>query len=248
MSEIKGFSGKEPVAEAIAQVLAGDENAYGIIYKCCDGRLRASVVSHYKHYGPDFVDEVVARTHVWVYSNLNQYDSTRSAFQTWMNWQSRAMAKKVLREWRPTRQQSFDDDAQATLGGVSDDPADAYEVEKNSRTLWEEYGALAEDGRLSIALHDIDRQTFDVTARHLSMDVNKVRRRRNGALAELRRRLKRRGIGVRSCTMPEPPVWSGRSETASDDDWTATVTARLPFVPDDLTGAAEEPEPKGDDT
>lgn len=244
MSEIEGSSGKEPVAEAIAQVLAGDENAYEIIYKCCDARLRAFVAARHNRRGPDFVDEVAARTHVWAFRHLGGYDAARGAsFQTWLNLQSRNEAQAVAIERYGRRFERLDEIRHAPVLDVVPDPADVRARDESARELWREYEALAEEGRLSVALHDIDGRSFPAIARHMSMTVSKVRRMREGALWKLRRRLRRLGIGARNCTVPGPPAWSGRNDTGYDDDWAASVTAVLPDGPDELVGVGAEPVP-----
>ena len=242
MSENQGNTRKESIAEAIAQVLAGDVNAYEIIYKHCDQPLRSFVTSRYGSRDRDFVDEVLSRTHIYAFAHLRAYDAGRGAsFQTWLNLQSRNEARMVAIERYSPRFEPLDEDRHAPVIGIVPDPADVHRASENSRVLWQEYRAMAEAGRLSIAFHDMEERTFAVTARHMSMTVAKVRRMRDGALAELRRRLRRLGLGARSFAVPEPPLWSVRSDTGCESSWNEPASVMEPDGPDERSRSATEP-------
>lgn len=247
VSENQGNTRKESIAEAISKVLAGDVNAYEIIYKNCDEPLRSFVTSRYGGRGRYFVDEVLSRTHIYAFAHLGAYDAGRGAsFQTWLNWQSRNEARMVAIERYGPRFEPLDEDVHAPVIGIVPDPADVHRADENCRVLWQEYRALAEAGRLSIAFHDIEERTFAVTARHMSMTVAKVRRMRDGALAELRRRLRRLGLGARSFAVPEPPLWSVRSDTGRENGWSEPAGVMEPDGSDERSCSVTEPIPMGE--
>ena len=231
------------VRQALERVLAGDVNAYEVVYEVCDGSLRSFLGSRYGHMGGDFVDEVAIRTHEHVLSQLHKFDSDRGAsFQTWLNWQSRNVAHKVMAEWYGPKLVSFDEDRHAGYVATVAGPEEQYEVRERNRVLRQELKSLDEQGRLSIARHDLAGQTFHVTARHLGMTVSKMRRYRHGALAELRKRLTRRGIRPVEVDSTPGPVWYGHNTTGDEDDWTAPTCSVLPDGPDTLVGAAARTE------
>jgi hypothetical protein len=133
---------------------------------------------------------------------------------------------------------SFDEEMHEPWTRPVPGPAEECEARMRSRLLWQEYEALAREGRLSIALHDIAGRTLAETARELGMPLMRVRRLLERNHGSLRKRLKR--LGVRPVE-PEPHygrVWTEPDDTGYDDDWTASVTAVLPDGPDTLVGAA----------
>jgi RNA polymerase sigma factor (sigma-70 family) len=194
VSENQGNPRKEQVAEAIAQVLAGDENAYEIIYKCCDARLRAFAGRRYGRLGDDLVEEVVVRTHSRAFKFLGRYNPGRSSFMTWMFWQARAAAHEVMDERFDPRMRRLEEDLAVEYVTQATDPAREHERNERSRVLGEELDALSEQGRLSIAYHDMGGWTYDATALALGRTAAQVRYVRKLGLAELRRRLERRGV------------------------------------------------------
>jgi DNA-directed RNA polymerase specialized sigma24 family protein len=243
---------KQEVTDAIQRVLKGDVDSYAIIHKQTDSSLRSFIGSRYGHLGNDFVDEVAIRTHEFGFANLNSYNTDRDAtLQTWLNLRSLNVAGEVLAERldlhrlgprgarrRVVVSESFNDEVHALQAGSVPGPAEDYDARMRSRLLWQEYEALASEGRLSIALHDLAGRTLAETARETGMPLIRVRRLLERNHHGLRKRLKR--LDVRPVE-PEPHygrVWSEPDDTGYDDDWAATSMAYLPDDPDTLVGAA----------
>jgi len=241
------------VSAARQRVLDGDENSYDVIYQDCDSSLRSFIGARYGHLGKDFVDEVAIRTHEYVLTRLDKYKSDKDAsFQTWLNLRSLNVAGEVLVERYGLRRigprhgkrrrvavsESYDEETHAQRARPVPGPDEEYEARMRSRRLWQEYEALAREGRLSIALHDLAGRTLAETAQELDMPLIRVRRLLERNHHRLRKRLKR--LDVRPVE-PEPHygrVWSEPDDTGYDDDWTATPMAYLPDDPDTLVGAA----------
>jgi DNA-directed RNA polymerase specialized sigma24 family protein len=244
---------------AISRVLAGEVNAYEGIYVACDRSLRSHIGSRYGRLGDDFVKEVAIRTHEYVCTHLNLYNSDEGAsLQTWVNDQSLRIAGEALADWHGLRRltqpdgtrkrvavlEPFDEERHARYAGTAPGPAEEYEAKMRSRQLWQEYQALARDGRLSIALHDLAGLTLAETAERLNLPLIRVRRLLEQNHKALARWLRRRGY--RPCA-PEPHygrVWHGFDDTGYDEDWTASVTAVLPEDPPSLAGAEARALPK----
>jgi len=236
---------KQEVADAIRRVLSGDADAYEVIYRLCDGPLQSFVASRYGHRGGRFVTEVVARTHTRAFLLLGQYDEDKGAsFLTWYCWQSRRVASEVEAELSDPRRVRYDETRHEAWTGTVAGPAEVYEDERRSRVLREEREALSEDGRLSVSLHDKDGLTFDETAEATGLPVIRVRRKREQALAVMKRRLQERGVRPVEVDSTPAPVFYGWDYTEPDDDFTESVTAVLPDDPDTLVGAAAKDEDK----
>jgi len=242
------------VADAVTRVLNGDVQAYETIYRACDRGLRAFVGRRYGHLGDDFVSEVAIRTHGYAFSHLAQYNPKREAtFQTWLNLRSLNVAGEVMAERaelhrlgprggrrRVALSVPYDEEKHAHKAGSVPGPAEEYEAKMRSRLLWQEYEALAREGRLSVALHDIAGLTLAETARELDMPLIRVRRLLEQNHRGLRRGLRRRG--VIAAEPAEPYYGRVRTDTGYDDDWTATSMAYLPDDPDTLVGVAAKSE------
>ncbi len=234
---------KQEVTRAIQRVLAGDVDSYESIYNLTDRPLRAFIGSRYGYFGSDFVDEVAINTHEYSLTRLNKYDPDKGAsFQTWLNWQSLNVARKVRVEWFGPRVVPVDADRLDLLVSSVPDPAETSEAARRSRVLSQEYERLTEDGRLSIGLHDLEGLTFADTAQQAGLSVGKVRRKREQTLAVLKRRLQERGVSATERDSTPVPVWYGWDNTGYDDDWTASVTAILPDGPAEPVAAAAEEE------
>jgi RNA polymerase sigma factor (sigma-70 family) len=233
------------VANAIRRVLAGDVEAYEVVYVACDSSLRAFIGRHYAWAGPDFVEEVAVRSHERALARLHAYNQDRGAsFLTWLCWQSRSVASAVVREWYGPRLVSYDESVHGTWAVTQSGPAEVYEDERRSRVVREELESLPEEGRQSVVLHDRDGLTFAETAKAAGTTVWKTRRRRAQALAVLKRRLQERGVRPVEVDFTPPPVYHGWDRTEPDDDWCATVGAVLPDGPDTLHGADAKEEPE----
>jgi len=236
-------SGKDIVA-AIQRVLDGDVDSYELIYRASDPSLRSFIGYRYGYLGSDCVDEVAIRTHEYVYSHLDKYDSDRGAsFQTWMNWQTPNIARQVRAEWFSRRSVSFDEEKHETWAGTLAGPDELVEAERRTRVIRQEYESLAGEERLSIGLHDVEGLTFADSADVAGTSVGRVRWQRRRGLALLKRRLRNRGIRPCDVDTTPVPVWHGRDNTPEDDDFTSSVTATLPVDPDPLNDAAEEEVP-----
>jgi len=114
------------------------------------------------------------------------------------------------------------------------------EAERRTRVLRQEYERLAENERLSIGLHDIEGLMLAASAEIAGKSVGSLRRRRERGLAVLRHRMQKRGISPCDVDTTLAPIWYGRTDTAYDDDFTASMTAILPDGPVPLCSAAEE--------
>jgi RNA polymerase sigma factor (sigma-70 family) len=240
---------------AIRQVLGGDVNKYELIYKSTDARLRLHIARRYGHpVDDDFVDEVAIRTHEYISTHLYNYNSDRgAAFQRWANIQSLNVAREVIIERRGLHRlgprgkrkyvdlgESFDEEMHPRRASPGPGPAEAHEAKERSRRLWQAYEALAEDGRLSIALHDLDGLPLDETAQKLDKPLISVRRELERCHGWLRERLEREGVRPVDSEPVGGRVGFGTNDTGYDDDWTATVMSELPDDPDTLVGAAAE--------
>lgn len=198
----------DEVTDAVARVLAGDVNAYEVIYHATDGPLRAFVGSRYQHLGQDFVEEVAVRTHEYAVKHLGRYDPTRGAsFKTWLFWQSRNVAMKVATEWfslrkvvidgrwqRVSRSVAADDEKLEMLARAAPDPADVREAERDSLLIAKELEALEAKLKSGVVLHDIEGLTLDESALALGIPVSRLRRLLDQAHNRFRSRLKRLGF------------------------------------------------------
>jgi len=240
----------EEVLSAIRRVLDGDRNAYELIYSQFDRALRAFVGSRYSWAGPDFVDEVAVRTHSYALTRLAKFDPARSAFLTWLCWQARSTASRVIAEWYAPRFVQFELARHEARAGTAPGPADYHEAERSSRVIREAMGALSEEGRLAVTHLVMAGRTLAETAQATGLSVSKLRRERERALAVLKRRLvEAEVLPIEVDTTPAPIIY-GRDWTDRDDDYTASVTAVLPDSPDTLSGAkaAERPEEEDPET
>lgn len=253
---------RKSFVEAIQRVLDGHRNDYDVIYKACDPSLRSFLGARYGHLGGDFIDEVAIRTHEFAFTHLNSYNSNSdAAFQTWLNLRSLNVAGDVLAERfdlhrlgpRGARRrvgvsESFDEETHAPWSGSGQSPAEEDEAKMRNRLLWQEYETLAREGRLSVALHDIEGRTLAETAQALDMPLIRVRRLLDRNHSRLRKRLKRRGVLPAEREPHFGRVWSQPDDTGYDDDWTATSMAYLPEDPDSLVGAAAKSEEEDEET
>ncbi len=181
------------VNEAVKRVLAGDVEAYSVVYLATDGRLRAFVRSRFWAYGPEFAEEVAVRTHERALARLVEFDASRSSFPTWLCWQARNVAGQVRREWFDPRLVSSDEESERAVASVPG-PEELHDSAERGRLLAEEYRRLEQKGRLSIALHDIEGLSFTAAAKRAGMSRWRLSRLRERALALLRKRLRRIGI------------------------------------------------------
>jgi len=214
------------VTEAIARVLAGDVNAYAIIYSACNEALRAFVVRRHGYLGDDFINEVVIRTHEQALRNLNRYSSDKGAsFQTWLNWQARSTAWRVEREWYSRRFVRFNPAVHAIQAVSAAGPVDLYEEKRLWQVLREETESLPEERR-SILSHDFEARSHAENARSTGLTYEQVRYRRRLVLRRLRDRLCARG--VRPVPVDSTPVphlaWRGRRGA------TAQLASRGPYT------------------
>jgi RNA polymerase sigma factor (sigma-70 family) len=246
------FLNPKEVTDAIPQVQNGNVNSYDIIYNITNSSLRSQIGARYGHLGDDFVNEVTNCTHVYVFQNLDKYNPDDSSFQTWMNWVSRNVALTVMTErfnlrkvmnadgrWeRVAVSIAMDEEALALVARTVPGPEEIHDAEWQRHLLWQEYDALANDGRLSVTHYDLgDRSLADV-ARDLGMPVIRLRRLLEKNHRRLRIRLKRAGVRLVEREPHYGRVWQDPDVTWYDDDWTSTQTADLPAEPDSRSGAA----------
>ena len=231
------------LARAVKLVLAGDVNAYEGIYAACDEALKAFVGRRYGHLGQDFVEEVAIRTHEFAFTHINEYSSDRGAsFKTWLFWRARDVAKHVRREWYGRRFVRFSQ-AQHEAYAISDTgPVDIYEERRLWRVLHEETEALPESERQTVVFHDIKARSHPEMARASGLTYEQVRYRRRLVLKRLRKRLKERGVRPVPMDTTPVPIWCGKDNTDTNDDYTTSVTAVLPTEPPTLVGAAAREE------
>ena len=230
---------RKEVTDAIQRVLNGYVNAYDVIYKECDGPLRLFVASRYGQRGGRFVREVVARTHTRAFLYLHEYtEDKRASLPTWYCWHARRVATEVMAELSDPRLVPYDETKHEAWAGTVAGPAEVYEDKRCSRVLREEQEALSEDGRLSVTHHDKDGLTFGETAKATGLPVIRVRRKREQALAVIKRRLQERGVSPVEVDSTPAPIFYGWDHTEPDDDFTESVTAVLPDGPTSLVGAA----------
>jgi len=236
----KSSDGREArVRQAIAHTLTADIDAYAVIYEVCDGPLRAFIGSRYGHLGRDFANEVAIRTHEYAVTHLDEYDPNKGAsVQTWLNWQSLNVAKLAIPDWCDPKTEPFDEKRHNRWAASVPGPAELYEAKRRSQLLNQEYNALDEDGRLSVALHDEQGLSVRETARRTGMPVIRVRRLLEQKHHRLARRLRRLGVRPVETDSTPAPMWTQPDSSDKDDDWTASVTAVLPDGPDTLVGAA----------
>ncbi len=233
--------------EAVSKVLTGDVDAYEEIYGVCDGSLRAFVGRRYGHLGDDFVQEVAIRTHEYTFSHLDGFNSDKGAsFQTWLNWQSRNIAKRVRLERNDPNAVRLDEELDVQYVLSPSDPAEELERQRRNRVLRQELKALAEQDRLSIAGHGSGRWTFSATARRLGLTLPKARYRYGRACRELKERLVRRGVRPTEVVPCFGRVGTLPDDTGDEDDRAARPMASLPDGPDSLNGAAARDEEKED--
>ena len=251
-----GDKGKSPtLTAAIRRVLSGDVESYEVIHKHADGPLRLHVARrHGLSTDDDFVDEVVLRTHEYVLNHLNLYNSDRGAtFQRWMEVQSLNVAREVIIERRDLHRlgprgqrkyvelgENFDEELHPQRASPRPGPAEEHESRERSRRLWQAYERLDREGRLSVALRDIEDLNLDETAAQLNKSLISVRRQLERSHDWLREEFKRQDVRPVECEPYYGRVRYESDDTGYDDDWTASVMAELPDDPDNLVGAAAE--------
>jgi DNA-directed RNA polymerase specialized sigma24 family protein len=237
---------KPEVMNALKRLSEGDTSAHDVIYKECDGPLRLFVASRYGQRGGRFVREVVARTHTRAFLYLHEYtEDKRASLTTWYCWHARRVASEVMAELSDPRLVPYDETKHEAWAGTVAGPAEVYEDKRCSRVLREEHEALSEDGRLSVSLHDKDGLTFGETAKAMGMPVIRVRRKRELALALMKRRLQEHGIRPVEVDSTPVPIFYGWDHTEPDDNFTESVTAVLPDGPSSLVGAAAKEKDEG---
>jgi RNA polymerase sigma factor (sigma-70 family) len=226
------------VLEAIQRSLGGKDGEYDLINYIIDHRVRAYVRRRYRWAGPDFINEVVARSHGYIRSRLGEYQPDKGPFFTWVIYHVLNVAKLVKTEWFGSKFVPFDERKHERWAPSVAGPSEKYEDARRSRELWLAFDALPEDCRTSIRLHDREGLTFEETAKRMGVTVGQLRGIRNRGLAVLKRRLQERGVSPTEVDSTPVPIWHGWDTTGNQDDWTATVTAVLPDGPDSLVGAA----------
>ena len=96
---MSGDKGTSPaLTAAIRHVLDGDVDAYGTIYDIIDKPLRYYIVKRYGRMDDDFRNEVVTRTHTFVFEHLAQYNPSVASIQTWAKLSSHNVALRVMTE------------------------------------------------------------------------------------------------------------------------------------------------------
>ncbi len=240
---MSGDKGTSPtLTAAIRRVLDGDVDAYGTIYDIIDKPLRSYVDKRYGRLDDDFRNEVATRTHTFVFENLAQYDPGFASLQTWAIWSSRNVALQVMTErfnlhkvrtedgkWqRETISIAMDEEALALATKAGPDSNEALWLK---HVLWQEYEALAREGRLSLTMHVVEGRPLHETAKLLNIPVIRLRRLLDRDFRRLRKRLRRRGVGP-DLSWPHHGIASHADDTGYDDDWTTSTTASLPDEPD----------------
>jgi len=227
------------VQEAIQRrSLGGKDDQYDIIDHIIDHRVRGYARRRFRWAGPDFTNEVIARSHGYIRSRLGEYESDKGPFFTWAIYQVLNVAKLVKADWFGSKFVPFDEKKHEQWAPSVAGPSERYEDARRSRELRLAFDALPEDCRTSIRLHDRMGLTFEETAQLMGVTVGKLRGIRNRGLAVLKRRLQERGVSPTEVDSTPVPIWHGWDTTGNQDDWTATVTAVLPDGPDSLVGAA----------
>lgn len=231
-------SSRKEVLDAIRRVLDGDPDSYELVYQRHDPPLRAFICFRYRCPGRDFVDEVAIRSHERAFLRLGRFDQERASFQTWLNWQARAVAKRVRAEWFSPSYVSLDEPRHEALAAVPG-PADECELARRRRVLEQELERLGPLVRECIAARDCDGLAFKAAAARVGVSAERLLRQRRRGLAVLRRRLQERGVSPVEVSWTPVPTWFGEDRTDVDDDFTASVTAILPDGGPPLHGAAE---------
>ncbi len=227
------------IQEAIQRVQDGEENAYEIIHKRTDGSLRLFIGSRNRGRDGDFINEVAERTHEYALEHLKEYSpEKRASFQTWLNWQSRNVARKVRAERDDHNTVSLNEELDVQYVLTPSDPAEEHERQRRNRVLRQELKALAEQGRLSVAGHGSGRWTFTVTARRLGLTLPQARYRYGRACRELKQRLELRGVRPTEVVPCYGRVGTLPDESGEEDDRGAMPMASLPDGPVSLEGAA----------
>ena len=226
------------IIEAIQRSLGSKDGEYDLINHIIDHRVRAYVRRRFRWAGPDFINEVIARSHGYIRSRLGEYKPDKGRFFTWAIYQVLNVAKLVKEEWFGTKFVSFDERKHEKWASSVAGPSEKYEDARRSRELLLALDALPEDCRTSIRLHDREGLTFEETAKRMGVTVGKLRGIRNRGLAVLKRRLQERGVSPTEVDSTPVPIWYGWDTTGNHDDWTATATVVLPDGPDTLVGAA----------
>jgi RNA polymerase sigma factor (sigma-70 family) len=227
---------KKRIGEAIRRVLGGDSDSYETIYREYDVRLRLYAGRRYGRLGPDFVDEVVTRTHTRAFRNLSHYDEEKSSFWTWLCWRARSVAHELTLERFDPMLVSLDDGTETEYVSPAPDPAQEHELRERNRVLRQELRSLAEQDRLTIAYHDLGDWTYTDAGLRLGMTEPQTRYRRKLGLKDLRGRVERRG--VRRPNEPAPVYGRVQHKNGSDEDdeRAAEAMACLPDGPDVLVG------------
>ena len=227
------------IQKAIPRVQDGEENAYEIIHNLTDGSLRLFVGSRNRGRDGDFINEVVERTHEYALEHLKEYSAEkRASFQTWLNWQSRNIARKVRAERDDQNTVSLNEELDVQYVVTPSDPAEEHERQRRNRVLRQELKALAKQDRLSIAGHGSGHWTFTTTAQRLGLTVPQARYRHERACRDIKQRLELRGVRPTEVVPCYGRVGSLPDESGDEDDRAARPMAILPHGPDTLEGAA----------
>ena len=227
------------VADAIKRVLSGDVDSYELIHKQTDSSLRSFIGSRYGRQDADFINEVATRTHEYALEHLKEYSAEkRASFQTWLNWQSRNVARRVRLERDDRNTVSLNEELDVQYVLTTSDPAEELERQRRNQVLRQELKALAEQDRLSIAGHGSGHWTFSTTARRLGLTVPQARYRHERACRKMKQRLELRGVRPTEVVPCYGRVGTLPDESGEEDDRGAMPMASLPDGPVSLEGAA----------
>jgi RNA polymerase sigma factor (sigma-70 family) len=222
------------ILEAIRRSLGSKDGEYDIINHTIDHRGRAYLRKRYRRAEPDFINEVVARSHGYVRARLGEFKPEKGQFFTWAIYHMRNVFKLVKAEWYSSKFVSFIEEKHEQWAPSAAGPSERYEDARRSRELWLAFDDLPEDSRTAIRLHDREGLTFE-----------QLRGIRNRGLAVLKRRLQERGVRPVEVDSTPVPIFYGWDHTEPDDDFTESVTAVLPDGPSSLVGAAAKEKDEG---
>jgi RNA polymerase sigma factor (sigma-70 family) len=250
---MSGDKGSSPtLTAAIRRVLDGDVDAYGTIYDIIDKPLRYYIDRTYGRMDDDFRNEVVTRTHTFVFENLHRYNPGYASILTWAKWSSRNVALRVKTERYNLRKVldpdgrwqrlpmtiAMDEEALALAARPVAGPEEEYFAKWQDHLLAKELETLANEGRLSTTLPALEGLTQKQAAKKLGIPVIRLRRLIERNLRRVKKGLVRRDVRPVERVPHYGMVRHDTDETGYDDGWTSSQAETLPVEPDSRTDSA----------
>lgn len=173
----------------VERVLAGDEEAFGILVERYQDRIYSAVHNYVSN--PDDAVDITQDAFVKAYTKLRSFDSG-SAFYTWLYRIAVNTAIDYLRRRKSRPADSLDDEKFTEIGfepashDPRTDPVTVATLHEQSRALNSAIGRLSDKLRGVLVLHDVEGLSQEEVAEILKIPVGTVKSRVSRARAELK--------------------------------------------------------------